>query len=60
MCLDLPKERPDELHALAFAPQIEECFGRESLLDVVRALEGGGSEWHRQVLERSMAEHSIA
>jgi len=47
-------------HALFFADQIEECFGGDTLEEVMSALERGKSEWHQQAYTRLAESSPIA
>jgi enoyl-CoA hydratase len=46
--------------ALAFGAQIDDCFGRATVRDILSALDEGGSEWHAAVAERLRASSPLA
>ena len=46
--------------ALAFGAQIDDCFGRATVREILSALDEGGSEWHAAAAERLRASSPLA
>jgi enoyl-CoA hydratase/carnithine racemase len=47
-------------HALFYAAQIEETFGRDTLPEILAAVEGGASDWHAAALDAMRSASPLA